>query len=186
MRIGETSRTSGGILWMTGCPSAGKSTLARRVAAELTKAGRAGEVLDGDEVRTHLSSGLGFSREDRDINVGRLALVARLLAKHGVLAIVAAVSPYAQARADARRQAEQLGIRFVEVFVDAPIDVLVERDVKGLYRKALAGEIGHFTGVSDPYERPAHPDVLIRSDQQDIDACVTRILEAVGQAEPKV
>jgi adenylylsulfate kinase-like enzyme len=93
MRISETSRTTGGILWMTGCPSAGKSTLARRVAAELTKAGRAVEVLDGDEVRTHLSSGLGFSREDRDINVGRLALVARLLAKHGVLAIVAAVSP---------------------------------------------------------------------------------------------
>jgi adenylylsulfate kinase len=170
-------RRPGGILWITGCPSAGKSTIARSLRVELEAAGHAVEVLDGDEVRTHLSRGLSYTRDDRDTNVGRLALVARLLAKHGIFAIVAAVSPYAASRREAREKAEELGLIFLEVFVDAPTDVLVARDVKGLYKKAFAGEIEHFTGVSDPYERPQQPDVLLRTDERSVAECVAMILE---------
>jgi adenylylsulfate kinase len=164
---------------MTGCPSAGKSTIARELQRQLGDRGEAVEILDGDEVRRELSQGLGFSREDRDINVGRLAYVATLLARNGVWAVVAAVSPYAAARAAARERAAGAGVRFVEVFVDAPRDVLVARDVKGLYRRALSGELPRFTGVSDPYERPTAPDLTLRTDQLSLAECVRRVLEVV-------
>src|SRR5689334_13746196 len=135
-------------LWFTGMSGAGKSTLANLVADELRGRGHRVEVLDGDEVRTNLSKGLGFSKEDRDTNIRRIGYVARLLARNGVVAISAAISPYRDVRDEIRKQHE----RFYEVYVKCPLEKLVERDVKGLYKKALAGELPHFTGVSDPYE----------------------------------
>ena len=137
------------------------------------------EILDGDEVRTHLSKGLGFSREDRDTNIRRIGFVARLLAKHGVFVITAAISPYAATRNEIRRLAERDHVHFVEVFVDASLDALVKRDVKGLYKRALAGEIPHFTGVSDPYEPPTNPDVVVRTDVESVEASAERILRAL-------
>jgi adenylylsulfate kinase len=169
---------SGTILWFTGMSGGGKSTLAQAVAARVAAVGPL-EVLDGDEVRTHLSKGLGFSREDRDTNIRRIGFVARLLAKHGVFVITAAISPYAATRDEIRALAERDGVRFVEVFVDASLDALVKRDVKGLYRRALAGEIPHFTGVSDPYERPANPDIVVRTDVETVEASADKILRAL-------
>src|SRR5256885_15008673 len=143
----------GFILWFTGLSGAGKSTLAGRLAEEFKRRGYRFEVLDGDEVRTHLSKGLGFSKEDRDTNIRRIGYVARLIARSGGVAITAAISPYREVRDELRGQTPG----FVEVFVRAPLDTLVERDPKGLYRKAIAGEIANFTGVSDPYEEPTRP-----------------------------
>ena len=166
-------------LWFTGLPSSGKSTLARRVEEILLERGMNVEVLDGDEVRETLSKGLGFSKEDRDTNVRRIGFVAKLLARNGTVAITAAISPYRDVRDEMRRA---MG-RFVEVYVEAPIDVLKERDVKGLYKKALAGEIKHFTGVDDPYEAPLKPEVLVKSDQETVEQSVAKIiatLEALG------
>ena len=140
-------------LWFTGLSGAGKSTLANLAAEELRKRAHRVEILDGDEVRTNLSKGLGFSKEDRDINIRRIGYVCNLLARNGVIAISAAISPYR----DVRDEVRGLHQRFFEVFVRCTIDKLVERDVKGLYKKALAGEIKHFTGVSDPYEEPLKP-----------------------------
>lgn len=171
-------RPAGFILWLTGLSGAGKSTLSRALYARLTPSMPL-EVLDGDEVRTWLSRGLGFTREDREENVRRIGHVARLLAKHGVGVIAAAISPYAGSRAEVRRLAEAAGIPFVEVFVQAPLDVLIARDVKGLYRKALAGELAHFTGVSDPYEAPVAPDVTVRSDVDTVEAGLLRVLETL-------
>ena len=174
----------GGIVWLTGLSGAGKSTLASALAARLTPA-RSVEVLDGDEVRSFLSKGLGFSREDRDTNVQRIAYVARLLAKHGVLAVVAAISPYAATRDDVRRRSEAAGHRFVEVYVNAPLATVIERDVKGLYRRALAGELAHFTGVSDVYEPPAAPAVEVRTDLEtplESEAKILAALAALGLA----
>lgn len=162
------SRPRGFILWLTGLSGAGKSTLAGAVGRALGH--RPVEILDGDEVRTYLSKGLGFSKEDRDANVRRIGYVARTLARHGVAVITAAISPYAETRDEVRRLAEAEGLAFVEVHAHAELDVLVSRDVKGLYRKALAGEIAHFTGVSDPYEAPPTPDVLVRSDRETVEA----------------
>lgn len=167
----------GFVLWFTGLSGAGKSTLSARVAARLAEAGCPVELLDGDEVRTHLSKGLGFSREDRDTNVRRIGFVARLLARHGVVAITAAISPYREVREEQRRLVEGDGAGFCEVYMECPVEVLAERDVKGLYRKALAGEIPHFTGVSDPYEPPARPEVVIRSDRDSVDQGLARVLE---------
>lgn len=172
------SAPPGGIVWLTGLSGAGKSTLAGALAARLG-AGRRVEVLDGDEVRRFLSGGLGFSREDRDTNVQRIAYVARLLARHGVLAVVAAISPYAVTRDDARRRSEAEGHRFVEVYVNAPLATVIERDVKGLYRRALAGELAHFTGISDPYEPPTAPAVEVRTDREPPAASLERILAAL-------
>ena len=138
------------------------------------------EILDGDEIRTHLSKGLGFSKEDRDTNIRRIGLVARLLARNGVFAITAAISPYRDVRDEVRALAARDGVAFVEVFADAEIEALADRDVKGLYRKALAGELAHFTGVSDPYEAPLSPDVVVRSDRETIEASRDRILEALA------
>jgi adenylylsulfate kinase len=166
---------SGAILWFTGLSGGGKSTLAEAVARRVTVV-RPVEILDGDEVRTHLSKGLGFSREDRDTNVRRIGFVARLLARHGVFVITAAISPYAATRDEIRGLATGEGIAFVEVFVNPALESLVKRDVKGLYKRALAGEIPHFTGVSDPYEPPSHPDIEIKTDAEPVEDSVARIL----------
>lgn len=166
---------SGAVLWFTGLSGGGKSTLAAAVGHRVRDV-RPVEILDGDDVRTHLSKGLGFSKEDRDTNVRRIGFVARLLARHGVFVITAAISPYRDIRDEIRRLTDAEGIPFVEVFVDAALDSLVERDVKGLYRRALSGEIAHFTGVSDPYEAPLNPDVLVKTDAESIAASVEKIL----------
>jgi adenylyl-sulfate kinase len=163
-------------LWFTGLSGAGKSTLSIPVAALLLERGHRVEVLDGDEVRTHLSKGLGFSKEDRDINIRRIGWVAKTLSKHGVVAITAAISPYRDIRDEVRKSVEHAGAGFVEVFVKCPIDVLAERDVKGLYKKAIAGEIKHFTGVSDPYEEPVDPDVLIDSSKETVAESTQKIV----------
>jgi sulfate adenylyltransferase len=163
------------ILWFTGLSGAGKSTLARGVHDAIAGRVRV-EILDGDEVRTHLSKGLGFSREDRDTNIRRIGFVARLLARNGVAAIGAAISPYAATRAEVRAQAEKDGIPFLEVYTQAELASLVERDVKGLYRKALAGEVQHFTGVSDPYEAPENPDLMVHTDRESVETSLGRIL----------
>lgn len=166
----------GFVLWFTGLSGSGKSTLSTLVTARLREAQCPVELLDGDEVRTNLSKGLSFSKEDRDTNVRRIGYVARLLARNGVVAITAAISPYASIRDEQRDLALADGAGFCEVYMECPIEVLAERDVKGLYKKALAGEIEQFTGVSDPYEAPARPDVVIRSDRDAVDASVARVL----------
>jgi adenylyl-sulfate kinase len=162
-------------LWFTGLPSSGKSTLARRVEEILLERGMNVEVLDGDEVRENLSKGLGFSKQDRDTNIRRIGFVAKLLSRNGVVAITAAISPYKDVRDEMRRA---IG-RFVEVYVACPIDVLKERDVKGLYKKALAGEIKHFTGVDDPYEAPVKPEIHIDSDRESVDESVAKIIRTL-------
>ena len=170
----------GGVVWLTGLSGAGKSTLVSALAARLLPV-RPVEVLDGDEIRSFLSRGLGFSREDRDTNVQRIAYLARLLARHGVLALVAAISPYAATRDDLRRRSEAAGHRFVEVYVNAPLATVMERDVKGLYRRALAGEVAHLTGVSDPYEPPTAPAVEVRTDLETPLESAARILAALAE-----
>ncbi len=172
-------RTPGAILWFTGLSGAGKSTLAQSVRDALAQAWRV-EILDGDEIRTYLSKGLGFSKDDRDTNIRRIGLVARLLARNGVLAITAAISPYRDARDEVRALAARDGVPFIEIFAEAEIEALAERDVKGLYRKALAGELEHFTGVSDPYEPPLSPDVVVRSDRETVDESRDRILAVLA------
>ena len=163
-------------LWFTGLSGAGKSTLSEAISGRFRERGYRVELLDGDEVRTHLSKGLSFSKEDRDTNVRRIGYVARLLARNGVIAITAAISPYAEVRDEVRAATEADGAAFVEVYASCPIEVLAERDVKGLYKKAIAGEIAHFTGVSDPYEPPANPEVTVESDKETVDQSVRRIL----------
>jgi adenylyl-sulfate kinase len=166
---------SGAILWFTGMSGGGKSTLAGAVSAKIQGV-RPLEVLDGDEMRTHLSKGLSFTKDDRDINVRRIGYVARLLAKHGVFVITAAISPYADTRNEMRQLAQAEGIPFIEVFANATIESLASRDVKGLYKRALAGEIPHFTGISDPYEPPTHPDIEAYTDRESVAVSAQRIL----------
>ncbi|HBY96453.1 MAG TPA: adenylyl-sulfate kinase [Chloroflexi bacterium] len=170
-------------LWFTGLSGAGKSTLSALIAEELRSRGHKVEVLDGDEVRTHVSKGLGFSKEDRDINIRRIGWICELLTHNDVVAIAAAISPYRAVRDELR---EKIG-RFVEVYVHCSIDVLAQRDPKGLYRRALAGEITHFTGVSDPYEPPLDPDVVCYSDGRESPARsvakVMEVLETLGYIE---
>jgi adenylyl-sulfate kinase len=168
-------------VWLTGLSGAGKSTIAERLAPELAARGCSVEVLDGDEVRTHLSKGLGFSREDRDINIGRISFVASLLVKHGAAVITAAISPYEQARNEARQRIGKA--HFVEVYVRCSLDELVRRDVKGLYAKAIAGELQHFTGVSDPYEAPENPDVVVDSEFEAVEESVSKILAELKQRD---
>ena len=158
-------------IWFTGMSGAGKSTLAERLIARLRESNAKVELLDGDVVRTNLSQGLGFSKADRDTNILRIGFVSHLLSRNGVIAVVAAISPYRETRDEVKRR---IG-NFVEVFVDCPLDVLVERDTKGLYKRALAGEVGHFTGVSDPYEPPTDPCVVVRSDRESIDESLDKI-----------
>jgi adenylylsulfate kinase len=176
------SSHQGFILWFTGLSGAGKSTLAERLVADFRERGYKVEILDGDEIRTHLSKGLGFSKEDRDTNIRRIGWVARVLARNGVIAITAAISPYREIRDEIRRQTEEEGrAAFVEVFAHAPLEALVERDVKGLYKKALAGEIQNFTGVSDPYEAPENADVTAFTSEETVDQSVARILKHLAE-----
>jgi adenylylsulfate kinase len=168
----------GGIVWLTGLSGAGKSTLATAIAAELATR-RPVELLDGDEMREYLTKGLGFSRADRDTNVNRIAYVARLLAKHGVLVFIAAIAPYRDTRAALARLSADAGHDFIEVFVNAPLETVEARDVKGLYAKARAGEIGSFTGVSDPYEAPESPAVEVRTDRETRDESAKKIIDAL-------
>jgi adenylyl-sulfate kinase len=166
-------------LWFTGLSGAGKSTLSQAIEKRLRECGAEVELLDGDVVRTRLSKGLGFSKEDRDENIRRIGFVCELLSKHGTIAIAAAISPYRSLRDEVRE-----GIaNFVEVYVECPIDVLAERDVKGLYKKALAGEIPHFTGISDPYEPPLQPEVVVNSSKESPEESLDKIwatLENLG------
>ena len=155
----DGGRDRGFCLWFTGFSGAGKSTIAEIVAARLRERGLRVEVLDGDEVREHLSKGLGFSKEDRDSNIRRIGFVASLLARNGVVAITAAISPYRDVRDEVRGWIDE----FVEVWVDTPLEACEERDVKGLYARARSGEVAAFTGVSDPYEPPLHAEVRVRT-----------------------
>jgi adenylyl-sulfate kinase len=166
------SNDTGFVLWLTGLSGAGKSTIAAKLAPGLAERGHRVELLDGDEVRTNLCQGLGFSRADRDTNIARIGYVAGKLAKHGVAVLVAAISPYRQARDLVRAQVDS----FVEVYVAAPLPVCVQRDVKGLYAKALSGQIAHFTGVSDPYEPPLHPELTLHTERESADESVGRVL----------
>ncbi|MCF6192527.1 MAG: adenylyl-sulfate kinase [Candidatus Hydrothermae bacterium] len=159
-------------IWLTGLSGAGKSTIARILEKELRARGEKVEVLDGDIIRTNLSRGLGFSKEDRDENIRRIGFVAHLLTRNGVKVIVAAISPYRAVRQEVR---ERIG-DFVEVYVNAPLEVCEERDVKGLYRRARAGEIKNFTGIDDPYEPPDHPEVECRTDQETPEESAQKIL----------
>ena len=170
------SSRKGFTLWLTGLSGAGKTTLAARLSTELRTRGVRIEVLDGDEVRTNLSKGLGFSKEDRDTNIRRIGYVCRLLSRNGVGTISAAISPYSAIRDEVRLAIEQDGAEFIEVFVKCPIAVLAERDVKGLYKKALAGELKGFTGVSDPYEEPLAPDVVVETDRESVEFSLEKIL----------
>ena len=175
------SKKKGFTLWMTGLSGAGKTTLTTRLVSELRDQGLAIEVLDGDEVRTNLSKGLGFSKEDRDTNIRRIGYVSRLLSRNGVGVITAAISPYRAIRDEVRRSIEADGAVFIEVYVNCPIPVLAERDVKGLYKKALAGEIKEFTGVSDPYEEPLAPEVVVSTDQETVEESAHKILRALAR-----
>lgn len=162
----------GFVIWFTGLSGAGKSTIAEELEREFRKRRLNYEILDGDVVRTHLSKGLGFSKQDRDTNIRRIGWVARTLAKHGCICVCAAISPYREIRDEIRRETP----RFVEVFVDTPLAVCEERDVKGLYKKARAGEIKEFTGISDPYEAPLHPEVVCRTHQETVAESAAKIL----------
>lgn len=162
-------------VWFTGLPSSGKSTLARKLEDVLLERGVNVEVLDGDEVRENLSKGLTFSKEDRDINIRRIGYVCRLLSRNNAVAISAAISPYKAVRDEVRGTIE----RFVEVYVKAPIELLKERDVKGLYAKAMAGEIKGFTGVDDPYEAPENPEVLVETDKESEEESLSKIVRTL-------
>ena len=180
----ESGYGRGFTLWFTGLSGAGKTTIAEIVERELRERFGRVEVLDGDIVRTNLSKGLGFSREDRNINVLRIGFVADLLTRNGVGVIVSAISPFKEARDQVRRS---IGEDFIEVFVDAPLEVCAERDVKGLYKKAFAGEIPQFTGVSDPYEPPAAPELHIKTDEEEPHESARKVvarLEELGYLQP--
>lgn len=163
-------------LWFTGLSGSGKSTLAHRLENEFRARDYRVEVLDGDVVRTHLSKGLNFDKEGRDTNVRRIGFVCDLLARNGVIAIASAISPYREVRDDCRALVESHGAHFVEVHTHCSLDELVRRDVKGLYKKALAGEIPHFTGISDPYEEPENPEIWIDSERETPDEGFAKII----------
>ena len=166
-------------LWFTGLSGAGKSTISGIIEKRLREAGAKVEVLDGDVVRENLSKGLGFSKEDRDENIRRIGFVCELLSRNGVIAMVAAISPYRAVREQIRRRIQH----FIEVYVECPLEVVAGRDVKGLYKKAIAGEIPQFTGVSDPYEPPLSPEVVVHSASQSPEESANRVwakLEELG------
>ncbi len=168
----------GFILWFTGLSGAGKSTLGEMLVDEFRSRGYHVELLDGDVVRANLSKGLGFSKDDRDINIRRIGFVANLLARNGVIAITAAISPYREIRDEIRNGADA---PFVEAFVSCPIEVLVERDTKGLYKKAIAGEIKNFTGISDPYEPPVNPEIVLDTATESAEESRARILAFLSE-----
>lgn len=161
-------------LWFTGLSGSGKSTLAEYLTPKLREMGNKVEVLDGDEVRENLSKGLGFSKEDRDTNIRRIGYVANMLARNGVISITAAISPYRSIRKEVRDRAQAA---FVEVYVECPLDVVEERDTKGLYKKARAGIIKNFTGISDPYEEPESPEITVNTGSESIEQSAEKILD---------
>jgi adenylylsulfate kinase len=181
--VSHVAEHRGFILWFTGLSGAGKSTLSERITADLRARGYRVELLDGDEVRTHLSKGLGFTKEDRDINIRHIGYVARLLARNGVIAITAAISPYRDVRDEVRAAAAGDNVPFIEVFANASLDALSERDVKGLYKKALAGEIPHFTGITDPYQPPLNPEVECHTDRESIEDSLSRIVKYLANSQ---
>lgn len=164
----ENHVTSGATVWLTGLPSAGKTTIAHELAGRLREEGHRVEVLDGDEIREFISAGLGFSREDRHTNVQRIGFVAELLARNGVLALVPVIAPYTDSRDAVRKRHQQNGTPYVEIHVATPVEVCSVRDVKGLYAKQAAGELTGLTGVDDPYEAPESPDLRIESQNQTV------------------
>ena len=171
-------------IWLTGLSGAGKSTITDKLVPYLRQQGKKVEVLDGDVVRTNLSKGLGFSKEDRDTNIRRIGFVSKLLTRNGVAVLVAAISPYREVRDEVRKDIGD----FVEIYVQCPIEELTRRDVKGLYLKALRGEIQNFTGVSDPYEEPLHPEVTVHTDSESVDESVAKViakLEELGYLAPQ-
>ncbi|MER5860665.1 adenylyl-sulfate kinase [Streptomyces sp. NPDC059688] len=167
-RIQENHVTTGATVWLTGLPSAGKTTIAYELAGRLRAEGHRVEVLDGDEIREFISAGLGFSREDRHTNVQRIGFVAELLARNGVKALVPVIAPYTDSRDAVRKRHEENGTPYLEIHVATPVDVCSERDVKGLYAKQAAGELSGLTGVDDPYEEPETPDLRIESQHQTV------------------
>lgn len=170
-------KQKGFTLWFTGLSGSGKSTIAERVALKLERKGLPVEILDGDVVRTHLSKGLGFTREDRDENIKRVGFVCQLLSRHGVIAIASVISPYREARDHNRQMIRD----FVEVYTRCPVEVCAERDLKGLYQKAQAGEIKGFTGVDDPYEPPLKAEVVCHTDKETIDQSVDKVLSKLEE-----
>jgi len=164
-------------IWFTGLPCSGKSAIAKLVEQELRQRGLKVELLDGDVVRTNLSQGLGFSKEDRDTNIRRVGFVCKLLARNGVVAIAACISPYREVRDELRREIDDI----VEIFVKCPVEVCMERDVKGMYKKALAGELPNFTGVSDPYEEPLRPEVTVETDKEALSESTGKILRKLKE-----
>ncbi|MGD8414402.1 MAG: adenylyl-sulfate kinase [Candidatus Latescibacterota bacterium] len=162
-------------LWLTGLPCSGKSTLAKSVEGVLLERGLPVEVFDGDDIRTNLTKGLGFSKEDRDTNIRRVGYVCNLLTRNGVISIAAVISPYQNVRDEVRNT---IG-RFAEVFVDAPLEELINRDVKGMYKKALAGEIKNFTGIDDPYEPPEKPEVHVHTDRETVEESTDKIIKTL-------
>ncbi len=167
---------TGATVWLTGLPSAGKTTIAYALAEKLGARGRRVQVLDGDEIREFLSAGLGFSREDRHTNVQRIGYVAELLARNGVLALAPVIAPYADSREAVRKRHQAQGTAYLEVHVATPVEVCAVRDVKGLYAKQAAGEMSGLTGVDDPYEAPADPDLRIESHTQSVDESAAALL----------
>jgi adenylylsulfate kinase len=165
----------GGTVWLSGLPSAGKTTIALGLADELRAEGHRVQVLDGDELRTALSAGLGFSKEDRDTNVRRIGYVAELLATHGVTVLVPVIAPYAMSRAAVRQRHDEHGVAYLEVHVATPVEVCASRDVKGLYAKQAAGDLSGLTGVDDPYEPPVDPDLRIHTQEQAVDESIRQL-----------
>jgi adenylylsulfate kinase len=173
----QTNRDRGAVIWFTGLSGSGKTTIAHQVEETLLESGVPVEILDGDVVRENLSKGLGFSKEDRDINIRRIAFVAHLLQRNGVFVITAAISPYRAIREEARAMIKD----FVEVYAEAPLEVCEERDVKGLYAKARAGEIKGFTGVDDPYEPPPRPEVTCKTDRETVEGSAQKVIDKLVQ-----
>jgi adenylylsulfate kinase len=173
----QTNRDRGAVIWFTGLSGSGKTTIAHQVEETLLESGVPVEILDGDVVRENLSKGLGFSKEDRDINIRRIAFVAHLLQRNGVFVITAAISPYRAIREEARAMIKD----FVEVYAEAPLEVCEERDVKGLYAKARAGEIKGFTGVDDPYEPPPRPEVTCKTDRETVEESAQKVIDKLIQ-----
>jgi adenylyl-sulfate kinase len=173
------AQTPGFTLWFTGLPCSGKTTIAEVVEKELRDRGLNVESLDGDEVRQHLSKDLGFSKEDRDTHISRMGFIAKLLSRNGVATLGAFVSPYREVREHIRGEIDN----FVEVYVKCPVEICIERDVKGMYKKALAGEIQNFTGVSDPYEEPLDPEIIVETDKETLAESVEKVLRKLEEME---
>lgn len=166
---------NGFTVWFTGLPSSGKSTLAKVLRDEIEKKNRHVEILDGDEVRLRLSKGLGFSKKDRDENIRRISYVAKIITRCGAVAITCAISPYKSIRQEARQEIQD----FIEVFVDCELEQCIKRDLKGLYKKALSGEIKNFTGISDPYEKPDNPEITVNTSSETIEQSLKKIVSGL-------